>query len=178
MTEKEFKELFYAKYESFCNYACSIIKDEAGAEDIVQEVFIDFWKKHTEGIVALKTERYLVRAIKYKCIDHMRKQTVHRNYVNATAQSSASKPFHETEAGPEVDLQQAIQLAIDQLPPKTKEVFVLSKINKLSYREIALKMSISEKTVENQMARAFRQLRSTLREYEFFWMLIIYFIIE
>ena len=177
MNEKEFENLFHVKYNSFCNYAHVIIKDAAAAEDIVQEIFIDFWKKHGNKELEFKAENYLVRAIKFKCIDFIRKQTVHRNYVNETQQLSPG--VGEDVAGTnDVDIKVVLDLAIEDLPPKTKEVFVLSKITRLSYKEIALKLDISEKTVENQMARAFKHLRIKLKDYKFFGILIIFFLFE
>lgn len=176
MNEKEFEELFHTKYNSFCNYANTIIKDEAAAEDIIQEIFIDFWKRHGNKELTFKAENYIVRAIKYKCIDFIRKQAVHKNYVNENLQLSPGigeeDPLHPSD----VDIKLVLDLAINELPAKTKEVFILSKISRLSYKEIALKLGISEKTVENQMARAFKHLRIKLKDYKFFQVMLFFFL--
>jgi RNA polymerase sigma-70 factor (family 1) len=174
MNEKDFKELFHARYNSFCNYAHTIIRDQAAAEDIVQEIFVDFWKRHGGRELPFKADNYLVRAVKYKCIDFIRKQSLHRNYVNESRQALSEKE----EAGPDPDREEdlilLIRLAIESLPPKTREVFVLGKINRLSYRDIALKMGISEKTVEGQMARAFKHLRISLKDHRLYQVLLFF----
>src|SRR5688572_7156886 len=142
MNEKEFKELFHSKYNPFCNYAVVIVKDEAAAEDIVQEVFIDFWKRFGNKEIPLKVENYLIRAIKFKCIDLLRKQNVHRDYVTEAGYTSAAGAQPDQERlNDTTDLQLVITLAVDKLPLKTREVFVLSKIDKLSYRQIAERLN-------------------------------------
>lgn len=167
MTENEFKEIFHSKYSSFCNYALAIIKDEAAAEDVVQEVFIDFWKRHAGKEIGFKIEHYILRAVKFRCIDHLRKMSRNRT-VSGEIPDLQEEGSDGKEQEGAVELQTVINLAIDQLPPKTREVFVLSKIDKIPYKEIAARMNISEKTVENQMSRAFRHLREKLKDFRFY----------
>lgn len=177
MSEKEYKKLFHIKYNSFCNYAYSIIKNESEAEDVVQEVFIDFWKKYGDKEYTIKIENYFIRAIKYKCIDVVRKRIVSQKYLSEARHLTPNSNFDESIEKDFTDISQLVNIAIDQLPPKTKEVFVLSKIKKLSYKQIATQLNISEKTVENQMARAFKQLRLTLKEHRFFSLLLLFFLL-
>lgn len=177
MSEKEYKKLFHIKYNSFCNYAYSIVKNESEAEDVVQEVFIDFWKNYGDKEYTIKIENYFIRAIKYKCIDVVRKRIVSQKYLSEARHITSNHDFVESAEKDSVDISQLVNLAIDQLPSKTKEVFVLSKIKKLSYKQIASHLNISEKTVENQMARAFKQLRLTLKEYRFFSIFLLLFLL-
>lgn len=171
MSESEFEALFRAKYNSFCNYANTIIQDESGSEDIVQEVFVDFWKRHSSTEISFKAENYLIRAVKFKCIDFIRKRGVHRKFVHE--QSKIVNGTSDDADNSETDVSVVVNLAINELPPKTKEVFILGKINKLSYKEIALKLGISEKTVENQMSRAFKHLRIKLKDFKIYCVLAI-----
>lgn len=178
MNSEDFKILFHKNYNSLCNYAATIIKNAEASEDLVQEVFVDFWKRHDGKQIDFKPENYIVRAVKYKCIDYLRKQSVHRAFVSETEISGTEMASEELSANHELDLNLVIKLAVDELPEKTKEVFILSKIKKLSYKETAEKLGISEKTVENQMSRAFKHLRVKLKDFRFYLLLLFFFLNE
>ena len=77
MTKSEFNNLFNKLYNPLCNYAYAIIKDFDQSEDIVQDIFVSFWNKQNElNLPKDKIENYLVRSIKFKCIDLQRKAIV------------------------------------------------------------------------------------------------------
>lgn len=166
MTESEYKILFNKLYSPLCNYASKIIKNIDEAEDIVQGIFVEFWNKENRDELAPKAEQYIVRSIKFKCIDYQRKEKVKRKHQEEAIQYTNQFDEEEVIAFDSDEIKMAIQLAIEQLPPKTKEVFVQSKINGKRYKEIAEEMNISTKTVENQMGRAFKYLREHLTKYK------------
>ncbi len=171
MTKAEYHNLFKKMYTPLCNYANSIIQDYHSAEDVVQSLFVDFWeKKDTLEVAKDKIENYLVRSVKFKCIDHQRKKSVHLKYETEIRYTKDDDDEDPVEINKE-----AIYLAIAQLPEKTKAVFIDGKLNGLSYEEIAEKLNISKKTVENQMGRAFRHLRKILKEHNVF-KIILFFI--
>ncbi len=175
MTKSEFNTLFNKLYNPLCNYANAIIKDTDLSEDIVQEVFVSFWNKQNEiTIQTEKIENYLLRAIKFKCIDVQRKEIVKRKHQQETLHTSN---IFEEKNESEIDYKTILYKAIEQLPKKTKEVFILSKLNGYSYNDIAQKLNISPKTVENQMGRAFKHIREILKNDKLF-MLVIYFLIK
>ena len=174
MNKAEYHILFKKMYTPLCNYANTILKDHDTSEDIVQGLFVDFWEKRENLSVAEdKIENYLVRATKLNCIDHLRKQNVHRKYETEIkhTQNDNTDDVDDSEINKE-----AIYLAIAQLPEKTKIVFINGKMNGLSYDEIAKKMDISKKTVENQMGRAFKHLRRILKDQKLFELFQIFFI--
>lgn len=175
MTKQEFELLFRAQYNALCNYAFALVKTTEAAEDIVQEVLMDFWNKTQNGMVVEKPEHYLLRATKFKCIDHFRKVSNaqktedERVYVLTSDQNEAEGPDQE------VDLEAVVSLAIAQLPEKTRVVFNLAKVEGKSYKEVAEQLNISVKTVENQMSRAFKYLRLKLKDYKFYLMFYLIF---
>lgn len=162
MTKSEFHTIFEKMYNSLCNYANSILKDFDQAEDVVQDIFVTFWNKRNDNnIDKSKIENYLVRSIKFKCIDIQRKEIVQRKHQEETLHITSNivnEDIKET-----IDYKTILYKTIEQLPKKTKEVFILSKINGHSYQEIADKLEISAKTVENQMGRAFKHIREILK---------------
>lgn len=174
MTREEFHNLFEKHYNQLCNYAFVILKNHDEAEDVVQGVFVDFWNRPEKDSIQASYENYLVRAVKFKCIDIQRRDLVKRKYEAEAVhlQKNQNEEYIEEDN----QLGEKLKEVVDQLPEKTKEVFILCKQDGMSYKDIAAKLGISVKTVENQMGRAFRHLREGLKAYkEMVQALIIYF---
>jgi RNA polymerase sigma-70 factor (ECF subfamily) len=160
MTKAEFNILFERLYSPLCNYAYKIVNDHQEAEDIVQGIFVDFWNKADQALIAAQVDNYLVRAVKFKCIDYQRHAIVKRKF-EAEAVHTQTEVLNSEESE-KTNLSDLLQIAIAQLPEKTREVFILCKQDGLSYKDIATQLNISPKTVENQMGRAFKHLREKL----------------
>ena len=172
MTKSEFHDIFEKKYNSLCNYAYSILKDFDQAEDVVQDIFVVIWNKRNENnIDKSKIENYLIRSIKFKCIDIQRKEVVQRKHKEETLHITSD--IVNEDINEYLDYKTILYKTIDQLPKKTKEVFILSKINGHSYQEIANKLEISIKTVENQMGRAFKHIREILKKDKLYILFLI-----
>lgn len=173
MTKTEFQILYHQLYSPLCNYATAIVNDSDSAEDIVQEVLYQFWEKRKElAVEPNKYENYLVRAVKFKCIDSHRQEKVKRKYEDEIVNTTADVNYSEDPQ--EVDYQEILFTAIAQLPEKTRAVFTMSKIDGLKYNEIAKYLDISVKTVENQMGRAFKILRNVIKKEQLFLLIIIF----
>lgn len=164
MTKEAYNQLFESSYSSLCNYAYAIVKDYDEAEDIVQGVFVNFWNNENKEEIEAKAKHYLVRAVKFKCIDYQRKEIVKRKHEKEMIH--VTDIWEEEEETENTRLKDTLMLAISELPEKTRAVFMMSKLDGLSYKEIAEDLEISPKTVENQMGRAFRHLREKLANYK------------
>ena len=164
MTKEAYNQLFESSYSSLCNYAYAIVKDYDEAEDIVQGVFVNFWNNENKEEIEAKAKHYLVRAVKFKCIDYQRKEIVKRKHEKEMIH--VTDIWEEEEETENTRLKDTLMLAISELPEKTRAVFMMSKLDGLSYKEIAEELEISPKTVENQMGRAFRHLREKLANYK------------
>jgi len=161
MSKKEYQILFETHYSKMCRYAFAIVQDHDEAEDIVQTVFVDFWKKEDKENITANFENYLIRAVKFKCIDFQRKLVVKRKYeAEAIHEQSHTEEVEDNQD----EMKRLLHKAISELPEKTREVFMMSKLDGLSYKEIAESLEISPKTVENQMGRAFKHLREKLKK--------------
>ncbi len=172
MTKNEFQQLFDKFYSPLCNYAFAILKSHDEAEDVVQGIFVDFWKKEDKDAIKVDYERYLIRAIKFKCIDIQRKEVVKRKYEAEAIHTSSTISNEEEEDND--DLKASLHIAIGELPEKTREVFLMAKMDGLSYKEISDHLNISPKTVENQMGRAFKILREKLKGKQNLLLLLFY----
>ncbi|MEM8567578.1 MAG: RNA polymerase sigma-70 factor [Bacteroidota bacterium] len=157
----EFKKIFEKYYNPLCNYAASIIKDSNAAEDLVQRLFVQLWEKQMLHKVENKP-KYLIRSTKFKCIDYLRSRKIHSLPLESIPEPVAEEIHLE-----EDDIIPLLHFFASSLPPKTKQVFLLSRIDGYSNQEIAEELNISVKTVENQMTRALKHLRKILKEHHY-----------
>jgi len=154
--------LFRRYYADLCRLANRYVRNEAHAEDIIQELFVSVWEKRgslPEGLTSIGG--YLNRAARNRSLNFLRDQNripVDDGEVPETIPSGgqASDDLEQD------DLRQRINNAIDRLPERCRLVFTMSKLDDMSNREIAEALEISPKTVENQMTRAYRFLREWL----------------
>ena len=154
----ELENIFHQYYSPLCNYAVKIIADNAMAEDIVQNLFIQLWENNKLKDIK-NPEHFLLRAVKYKCIDYLRTKKTKNEIPLENLDDIISTPENELA---EEDIEPLFYYFTAKLPAKTREVFLLSRRAGLSYKEIAEEMDISVKTVENQMGRALRKMKGIL----------------
>ena len=162
-TETVFRELFEKEYNSLCRYAMTYMQDSHQAEDVVQDTFIKIWEQKRELVSSPQIRFYLVTAVKNNCITALRKQNTRAEVYTGTAPDTEPEPFITSRQHYEqLDAQKKkIADALNLLPPKCKEVFLLVKMQGMSYKQAADNLDISVKTVENQMGKAMK----TLKEY-------------
>ncbi|MEL6132376.1 MAG: RNA polymerase sigma-70 factor [Bacteroidota bacterium] len=158
--QQAFREIFTQYYESLCNYAFRMLKDRAWAEDTVQELFVELWKKQTLTS-AKNPASFLLRALKFRCIDQLRKPQHITDSIDAVHDLPASQA---PDSLSELEIQAWVDYFVAQLPPKTRKVFLLSRSQGLTYQEIAQQEQLSIKTVENQMSRALKILRKLIKQ--------------
>ncbi len=164
----EFEIIFHQYYSPLCNYATKIIMDDAMSEDIVQNLFIQLWENNKLSDIK-NPEYFLLRAVKYKCIDYLRtkktKEKIPLQDLNDVLGISENELLEE-------DIEPLFHYFTAKLPPKTREVFLLSRKSGLSYKEIAEEMDITVKTVESQMGRALRKMKELLKEQKYLTFLL------
>lgn len=160
---KNIESLFHDYYSPLCNFAIQIVKDSFVAEEIVQNLFIEIWEKDKFSLVQ-DFERYTLRSTKYKCYDHLKKQ---RQEVRIHELHDFTLYRIEDQELREEDIDPLLHYFAAKLPPKTREVFLLSRESGLSYKEIAVELNLSVKTVEHQMGRALRMMRILLKEHNY-----------
>ncbi|MFK7905237.1 MAG: RNA polymerase sigma-70 factor, partial [Chitinophagales bacterium] len=175
-TIQEYQQAFDSYYQPLCNFAYQFVKDRDEAEDVVQAVFINLWKKRNELEIRTKLSSYLFTATKNNALMTLRRQQYKSNYVEHIQQSAVgSYQDNIDDEAEQLLLKEKILTAIRTLPPKCQQIFKLSKLSGLTYKEIADDMSISVKTVENQMSKALKILRTQLKNifYLLFFFLLL-----
>ena len=160
---KEAFDVIYLRYwERLYFYLVKAIKDTAEAEDILQEVFVSLWKRrgNLDNIESLYT--YLFSCVRYGGFRYIRNE-IKKNHFKASWQSGLTDTddlFERQQAANE--LSHLVNKEIDKLPLKMREVFLLSRREDLSYKEIAHKLNISDKTVKKQINNALKYLHLKL----------------
>lgn len=158
------KELFQLHYLPVCRTIHRLVRDRSTVEDLAQEVFLRFWNKRHQINITSSLSAYIRRMATNEALGYLRSkktfedEEVILNEDRQSGQNVEAQLLHS-------ELEDHIKAAINELPPKCRAVFVLSRFEELTYQEIADRMEISIKTVENQMGRALRILRTKLKSY-------------
>jgi RNA polymerase sigma-70 factor, ECF subfamily len=163
--ERVFETVFRKHYQALCNYACGILKDMDDAEEVVQSIFMKFWEQR-EGIeINVSLKSYLYRAVHNTCLNrlkHLKIQEVHKQYVGNYYEENHDSA---TEIMDKVELENRIADALEKLPEQCRLIFKMSRFEELKYQEIADKLGLSIKTIENQIGKALRIMRAELADY-------------
>lgn len=154
MTVREFEMMFRRLYMPLGMYAMRIVDDADDAEDLVEECFLKAWRAIDEGAEVDNFKAYLYRLVRNECVSFLRKKTDNVGIDMIPDVSDETIDTSERDA--------RIWNAIDDLPEKCREIFLMSKRDGMSNEEIAEEMDISIKTVKNQMTKAFSRLRDAL----------------
>lgn len=176
--ERAFQQLFSAEYSKLCRYALTYLHDEQAAEDIVQDTFVKIWEQKREVVEGENARFYLVAAVRNNCITALRKQKTQQvRYTDMTPEPEPDpEPMLTVSQLQEQEKEQARRIAeaLNRLPPKCREVFLLIKMQGMSYKQAAQTLDLSVKTIENQMGKAIRILRdsASVALPLFFWLLM------
>ncbi|MGY4538211.1 RNA polymerase sigma-70 factor (family 1) [Mucilaginibacter sp. UYNi724] len=155
-------ETLYNKYSGKAyQVAYNLFRDSDVCEDLVQELFIDLWaKRNTLWINSL--EWYLKVAIKNRVLMYIRTQ---KATLDLSAISTLTERYTADSKLMQGDISHLLDEGVERLPEKCRQIFTLSRKEYLSNKEIASRLNISVKTVENQMTIALRYLRIGLSDY-------------
>lgn len=164
-------EILYKTYQPLLvKFANFYLKNEHDSIDLVQELFKNLWEKKQTLILPPNPKPYLLKAIKNRCFNKLSRE---KSFLSES-DGFMEKVFLENNTP--IDIIESRQSAekidklINKLPEKCREVFILSRFENMSYKEIAETLEISIKTVENQIANALKFLR---KNYFIFLLLII-----
>jgi len=160
--EQAFTEIYHRFYGLLFIHASKRLKDEEEAKDVVQQLFESLWLKRAQVRSDGNLSAYLYTAIRHRILDIFSHQEVENKYVDSL-QSFIDQDQELTDYRVrEKQMKALIESEIDSLPLKMREIFLLSRMENKSHKEIAEKLGISELTVKTQVKKALRILRSKL----------------
>lgn len=175
--EQEFEQLFKDHFKSLYAYAFTILKNEAVAEETVQNVFYKIWEKKVPDSIQTSLKAYLYKAVYHESLNFLKHQKIKAQYhlhvmhqsKNDTDQSASRKMMVK-------ELEERLRDALNALPQQCRTIFQMSRFDGLKYQEIADQLGLSVKTVENQMGKALKQLRLKLIDYLPVFILALFYI--
>ena len=165
------EELFRKYYKILRAYAYRLLDDKHTAEDIVQDVYYDLWKRKDRLVIEEAVKSYLFRSVYTKALNYRNsKMYTTREVLDCSTEDKIQQIYiqsHTTDQEGELiykELKAEIYRVINLLPDQCKKVFILSRKYELKNREIAEKLGISVKTVEKHISKALSVLRLNLKD--------------
>ena len=165
----EFGRMFHTYYKDLCLYAEKITGCAHYAEDIVCNMFVRIWEKREQLHIHTNPEAYIVSAVYHDSINYLRRLKTEDRYREDIQYTMkyADLLHPESSENPLADiltkeLSEHIDHAIQSLPKQCREVFILNKIEGLSYEEVAQRLDVTINTVRTQITRAMKKMRAVL----------------
>ena len=157
----DFESLFRYNFRPLCLYALHYMGDVEASEDIVQECFMKLWEKLEQGTEVENRRAYLYMTVRNRCLDTLRKKGLQTESLNP---NDTYGIIDDDDAAERSQTEARLWTAIDSLPEKCREVFILSKRDGLKYEEIAEELGLSVNTVRNQISKALKILKEGARK--------------
>ena len=170
--EQYFRYAFDSSYDKLFFFAKEFVQDDDSANSIAQGAFIKLWEKRKDLRADSNLMAWLFTVTKNDCIKLLRQRR-----KESLVDNSRLDPSNENALGLKAleqfdtselifkEINQIIEQTLEQLPPRCKEVFLLSRFEELKNREIAEQLNISEKAVEAQMTKALKVFKNNLKDY-------------
>jgi len=160
-----FAILFKRYWSDVFIVAFALLKDRSACADLVQDIFLRVWEKRSH-LQIQSFKPYLQASARYHVYKIMRDKqvspmTLTPDFAELPSMAVSTSPLLETS---HLELQMEIDESLVQLPKRCQEIFCLSRIDHLSNDEIATRLEISKRTVENQLTHALRHLRVSLKD--------------
>ena len=156
-----FDTIFRSWYGPLVGTAERMLRDRAVAEELVQDVMLELWRRRETLSPDGSAQAYLFQATRNRVLNHLRHLKIERRSEPDVRGETGSTPYADAALAHE-ELDVAVQRAVQSLPDRCRAVFELSRVHGLKYAEIARTLGISVKTVEAQMGKALRTLREQL----------------
>ncbi len=158
--EAAFDALFRGWYAPLVQFAERMLRDRDAAEEVVQDVMLELWKRRDSLVIQGSPQAYLFQSTRNRSLNRLRhlkvesREDFDTDTLPATSSSEA--------AASESEIERVLHETIESLPPRCRQVFEMNRFQGLKYTEVADALDISVKAVEAHMARALRTLRERL----------------
>jgi RNA polymerase sigma-70 factor (ECF subfamily) len=159
--KKSFEFIFRFYYEPLLGYATGIVKAEA--EEIIQDIFLKLWQDRTKLTIRRSLSAYLYRSVYNRCMNKIKKEKISQEYRRHIARQAPAE-INADELLKFKELNRKFFELMDALPERSQTIFKLSRFQGLKYHEIAVKLSISVKTVEANISKALAFFRKNLHD--------------
>lgn len=161
-SEPAFEKLFRKYYTSLVLFALKFTGNREDAEEITQQLFVNVWDKRKDIVFKTSVKAYLFSSIRNNCLDYLKHKKIKQNYAEKIIREYQKENFPRFDLYTSKETINRINNAIESLPDQRKRVFKMNRFEGYKYKEIANKLDITEKTVENHIGTALKQLRELL----------------
>ena len=151
--------LFDNYYNTMCNKALFYVKNTDRAEDIVQDVFLNIWKKRSEISINATLKGYLMKCVTNRSLNYLRDRKTHTNELDEQIVDNSLSIEERIYYG---ETEQIILDHINTLSPRCRQIFIMNRIDQMKYKEISQELGISIKTVEHHVAKGLHYMRERL----------------
>lgn len=162
--KEAFSLLFQKYYTDLVLFCGNFVRDKSSCEDIVQSIFLKLWNDRKNIRIETSLKSYLLRAVRNSCFDEFRHLEIVRQY-ESDPDHSVLDCYDTDNYILYSDLSAHLQQALDQLPAAYREAFEMNRFEGLKYREIAVRLNVSERTVEVRVSKALEMLRKLLKDF-------------
>ena len=159
INESNFEQVFKSYFGPLVNYVNGYLKDWESSREIVQGSFLRIWENKDSIEINSSIKSYLYSAVRNRMIDHVRANKKDIEYQNSLLTENKGEGTEELDT---YLIREEISKSMDKMKPKMQKIFRLSKIEGLTYNEIASYLNISKRTVEDNMAKALVFLKDEL----------------
>lgn len=168
-SQEAFSLLFRTYYTDLVLFCGNFIKDKSACEDIVQSIFLKLWNDRKIIQIETSLKSYLLKSVRNSCFDAFRHQEIVRQY-ESEYENSVLDCYDTENYMLYSDLYDHLHQALEQVPEQYREAFEMNRFEGLKYREIAMKLNVSERTVEVRVSKTLEILRKQLKD---FFMLLL-----
>jgi len=154
-----FNTIYHKYSKPLYVYLLHKLKDPEVCNDVLQDIFVSFWEKREQLHIDVSIKAYLYQAARYKIIDLYRQDVKYQKYLADLAEFMTIDESVITDRIDNRKKLQEIEHAVNKLPEKMREIFILSRYEHQTTRDIASKTNLSPQTVKNQLSKALRILR-------------------
>ena len=162
-TDFDFDTIYTSCYKGLVAYATRSVDIEE-AQNIVQDTMMWLWDNKQTIIPGKSINALLLRIVRNKALNNVKHNTV-LSRVHKQIEASLREQFESPDLYMSVELAELLEKALKSLPDNLRETFILSRVERLSYKEIAERLGISVKAVDNRLSRTMKILKQELKDY-------------
>ncbi len=155
---KALKFLFEKYFSPLTRFAWTFVKDISGAEEVVSDIFLNVWVKRKNIEITSRVKTYLYTAVKNQSLNYLKKNRIHLEDIETVVEQIPASEWHAERLIMDAELEREVNRLLQQLPRQRRLIFRMSRLDGLSYKEIAEILSLSISTVQNQMVAAVKFL--------------------
>ncbi|WP_111592614.1 RNA polymerase sigma factor [Chitinophaga dinghuensis] len=158
-----FEQIFQEHWNMLMHYACSILHDDAMAKDVLQNFFLELWEKREALPVPQEIKAFLLFLLRLRILNALRKEDIRSKHEHSFAQLLQEHTSNSTDQLYYKQMYEELMQHLNELPPRIRQVFYMSRFEYQSVAEIAAALGASEQTVRNQLNTANKRLKVMLK---------------